>query len=225
MTSPYYADEYVSLYLGDCRELADVWVGCDVLVTDPPYGIGWRGVSTTYRRGVCVRRSSPEIAGDRDTSVRDEVLALWGGRPAVVFGSWRRPRPAGVRHRLIWDKQGADSGPVRAPFMTMDEEIYVLGRGFLASSPPQRSVVTTREKRSQAARESGHPTPKPVGLMELLVSRCPEGVVADPFAGSGSTLVAARNLGRAAVGVELEEAYCELAARRLSQQALDLGGV
>ena len=109
--------------------------------------------------------------------------------------------------------------------MTMDEEIYVLGSGFLASSPPQRSVVATREKRSQAARESGHPTPKPVGLMELLVRRCPPGSVVDPFAGSGSTLVAARNLGRSAVGVELEEAYCELAARRLSQQALDLGGV
>ena len=103
MVAPYYADEYVSLYLGDCREHTE-WLGCDVLVTDPPYGIGWRGVSTTYRRGVCVRRSSPEIAGDRDTSVRDEVLALWGERPAMVFGSWRRPRPAGVRHRLIWDK-------------------------------------------------------------------------------------------------------------------------
>jgi site-specific DNA-methyltransferase (adenine-specific) len=109
--------------------------------------------------------------------------------------------------------------------MTQDEEIYILGKGFVSTSPPLRSVITTKENRSTEVSRLGHPTPKPVGLMETLINRCPSGVIADPFAGSGSTLIAARNLRRQAIGVELEEKYCELIANRLSQEAFDLGGI
>lgn len=223
MPAPYYRGDRVTLYLGDCREIRE-WLAADVLVTDPPYGVNWAGIPTSYSRGVPITRGQTPIAGDHSTECRDTALEMWGARPAICFGSWKAPRPRGVRHRLIWDKRGMAPGPVRFPFMTMDEEIYVIGDGFPATSPPQRSVITTHEPRSLEARRIDHPTPKPVGLMELLIGRCPPGVIADPFAGSGSTLLAARNLGRRAVGVELEERYCEIAAARLSEQVLDLWG-
>ena len=128
-----------------------------------------------------------------------------------------------VDHRLIWHKKGSVFGIANCSFISQDEEIYVTGRGFVKSSPPMRSVIATSEPRggaNGAAAMIGHPTPKPIGLMEVLIDRCPPGIVADPFAGSGSTLVAAKNLGRRAIGVELEERYCEIAARRLSQDTL-----
>ena len=215
MTEPYFQDEFVTLYHGDCLEVME-WLSADVLVTDPPYGIAWKGITSGVNEGYDKHKNG--IANDQDAKVRDNALKLWADKPAIVFGSWRIDRPANVQHRLIWHKQGQAPGPLNAPFMSQDEEIYILGKGFLSSSPPMRSVITTTEARSVEVAKIGHPTPKPIGLMEMLIDRCPEGVIADPFAGSGATLLAARNLGRKVVGVELEEKYCELIAERLSQQ-------
>jgi DNA modification methylase len=216
MTKPYYEDDSVTLYLGDCLEVSE-WLAGDVLVTDPPYGVAWRGITTGVNKGYDKHKDG--IAGDKTTRARDDVLALWKNRPAIVFGSWKQPRPEHTEHRLIWHKKGQAPGALNAAFMSQDEEIYIMGQGFRKSSPPLRSVITTTEARSIEVAKIGHPTPKPVGLMEILIDRCPEGVIVDPFAGSGATLLAARNLGRKAVGVELEDKYCELIANRLSQQA------
>jgi DNA modification methylase len=227
MTAPYYRDDHVTLYLGDCLEQT-AWLTGDVLVTDPPYGIKWKGVSNYARKGSRLKTGplwTEGIANDDSIEVRDKVLEDWGSRPAVVFGSWRIERPADTQHLLIWWKRGQAPGPANAPFMSQHEEIYILGKGFVKSSPPMRSVIESKEARSIEVARIGHPTPKPIGLMETLIDRCPPGVIADPFAGSGATLIAARNLGRQAIGVELEERYCEIIATRLSQQAFDFAGM
>lgn len=227
MSAPYYSDESVKIFHGDCREQT-AWLEADVLVTDPPYGV--RMVSFAgggdRKRNPNGGRINDAIEGDMTPEARDLALDWWGSRPAIVFGSWRIARPKKVRNLLIWHKDGAYSGPLNAAFFNNHEEVYILGEApWRKSAPPLRSVITTTEHRGMSSRDTGHPTSKPVGLMELLIDRCPPGVIADPFAGSGSTLVAAKQLGRKAVGVELDERYCEIAARRLSQDVLDFGGV
>ena len=216
MSEPYYADDHVTLYHGDCLEHPEWWTGADVLVTDPPYGMAYESNRNRDKRNVKVGRA---VAADETTRARDDALALWGDRPALVFGKWTQPRPAATRARLIWDKRVQGTGDLSIPWGPTDEEIYVLGSGFTGQRGS--NVIPVQMLMSNDASRPNHPTPKPEGLMSLLVAKT-VGVVADPFAGSGSTLVAAKALGRNAIGVELEERYCEITARRLSQDALPL---
>ena len=141
--------------------------------------------------------------------------------PALIFGTWRAERPRDARTLLIWDKGLVGMGALDLPWGPSHEEIYVLGTGFVGKRG--KSVIHIQGLSANDPERFGHPTPKPVPLMETLIAHCPPGRIADPFAGSGSTLVAAKLLGRKAVGVELEEKYCEIAARRLSQGVLDFG--
>lgn len=214
---PYYQDDQVTLYHGDCLEITD-WLTADVLVTDPPYGMGYESNFNRDKRNVKVGR---KVAADDSTTVRDETIHLWGDKPALVFGRWNCPRPTGVRHRLVWDKGNtAGMGDLSCPWGPADEEIYVLGGGFVGKR--ESNVMRVQMLMSGDRERPDHPTPKPIPLMERLIGKCPPGVIADPFAGSGSTLVAAMNQGRKAIGVELEERYCELIAKRLQNQTMTL---
>ena len=218
--SIYYEDEWVTLYHGDCREVT-AWLEADVLVTDPPYGMDYTGFGG--RKGNPRRAEGRlSIQGDRDTGLRDEVLTMWGDRPALVFGRWNVARPAGVRQVLIWDK-GDDPGmgALDIPWGPSFEDCYVLGRGFVGKRGG--SVLRVPTMKAGNKDRPDHPTPKPTGLLERLVLNT-VGAVADPFVGAGSTLLAAKALGRRAIGVELEERYCEIAAKRLAQDTL-FGGV
>lgn len=217
---PYYEDEWVRLFHGDCREVTE-WLEADVLVTDPPYGVAWKSGQFSNARVALVET----VANDETSAARDDILAMWGDRPALVFGSWRVPRPRRTNNRLIWHKASNIPGLRTQPWYAADEEIYQLGSGFLGK--PEQNVLVTHDRRDGANGEVarwGHPTPKPVDLLGRLIAKCPEGTIADPFTGVGSTLVAAKLLRRQVVGVELEERYCETVANRLCQDAL-FGGV
>lgn len=199
---PYYTDDLVTLYHGDSRTI-DAWLAGAALVTDPPYGTGFVGGYT---------RDGATIANDDDTECRDQVLTAWEG-PFAVFAAPRLPPPPlPWAHRLVWDKaQMGMGGTVRY----QHEDIYLsadwgkVGNGS--------SVQRIHNDRSEGR---GHPHVKPQALMAALVDAAPPGVIVDPFAGSGSTLVAAKQMGRQAIGVELEEHYCQLIVGRLAQEVL-----
>lgn len=208
MTGPYYRDDYVTIHHAPAEDV-DLWRDGAVMLADPPYGIAWQ--SNARRREGAMDR----IVGDNDTSVRDEMLAAWGDRPALVFGSWRRPRPAATRALLVWDTGGAlGAGDTSLPWKPAHQEIYVLGRGFhgyrgtdVLRCPPVQSLGRL------------HPHQKPTALLDALLTKCPEGTVVDPTAGSGSLGVVAKRHGRQCVLVESEEAICEVAAERISKVA------
>lgn len=221
---PYCEDEMVTLYHGDCLELADLWTCADVLVTDPPYGRAWR---QGHLGGHSESQACGGIANDHSTEVRDAALSLWGG-VAIVFGDLMLEPPANTRLVAIYHKAaGMDGmrgamGGVRRDV----EAIYLVGP-WSSGLGGRSSVFATRSMVSGSAglvaRHGGHPHTKAGNVMQELIQICPPGIIADPFAGSGSTLVAAKALGRKSIGVELEERYCEIAARRLAQNVLDFG--
>lgn len=225
--TPYYQDDAVTLYHGDCLELADLWTVADVLVTDPPYGRGWRQGNVKETRWVNAQASDAHggIANDADTTVRDAALELWGDRPWIAMGDLMLQPPPGARLTAVYWKDSGTSGfrGAIAGVRRDAEAIYFGGKhptGLGGRSSVFRFGGSVSGSHGLTG-ETGHPHTKPVGLMETLIDLCPSGEVADPFAGSGSTLVAAKALGRKASGVELDERYCEIAANRLRQDALD----
>lgn len=225
--SLYYQDDFVTLYHGDCLTEHREWLTADVLVTDPPYGRAWKQGDTGKLRGWASDNHSG-IANDSSTDARDQALSVWGyGKPSLAFGDLMLSPPTGTKHTLVYDKGpgGGFTGAVGG-YRRNVEAIYLIGGGWGSGLGGRSAIVTTgKSAGGNLARTTGHPHTKPSDVMETIIRNCPPGVIADPFAGSGSTLVAAKNLGRKSIGVELEERYCEIIAKRLSQEVFDFGAI
>ena len=228
---PYFDEDGITLYHGDCRDVLPTIApaSVDLIVTDPPYGVAWQSGA----------RNLPfsEMANDNGDFDVHAVLMhalnlLREGRHIYCFGleDWRSlPIPVAVE--LIWDKGMAGLGQLDLPWGLQHEKILfgVLvqskqnrerGSGQLSARLRRGSVLRVPRKNSQAVNR--HPTEKPVELLRQLIesSSMLGETVLDPFSGSGSTLVAARIEGRRALGIEIDERYCEVTARRLAQASL-----
>lgn len=214
--TPYYDDGSVVIYHGDCREI-DAWdIAGGVMVTDPPYGYdhasNWPG-----------KFQGAAIANDATEAVRDEILVRWQERPALVFGSLKSTPPIGIRSTLVWDKGPASGmGDLAIPWKPSYELIFVVGSGWVGRRDEgvlKGYHVVTWSGDGQRK----HPNEKPVDLLRHLVGKCPPlADVIDPFMGSGTTLRAAKDLNRKAIGIEIDERYCEIAATRMAQEVLAL---
>jgi len=235
--TPYYQQDGTTIYHGDCLEvLTELPKGCaNLIVTDPPYGINWSG---TLRRK---QSSLGLIVGDDGSlNMRDALVLMLSrithNRHFYIFG---RPDLTGLPvsgiAELIWDKE--IPGPAAPAPWQYQHEYITFGshvdipasraRNDGAGAARLRRGTVLRYRRASGLGAQQHPTEKPVDLLRELIessSRIGE-VVLDPFMGIGSTLVAARLEGRRAIGIEIEERYCEIAARRLSQGVLPFEGV
>lgn len=218
---PYFDDGQCVIYHGDCREILS-GLAFDVIVTDPPYGIGWTG-APAFGVGGC----SAPIAGDNDTAARDWVRDSYPDVPTIMFGSDRIVPPAGTVATLVFAKPTVACGRigVSLPWLRNWEPIFVCGE-WPKAIPSRSAIIETAEFAASGysgySTRAGHPHAKPLDVLYSLIQASPDGVVLDPFMGSGTTLRAAKDLGRKAIGIEIEERYCEIAARRLSQQVLPL---
>lgn len=203
---PYYSEAGITIYHGDCREILPL-LTADLLAFDPPYGTNEHGGYGRRQLGLEV------IDNDDDTTVRDAVLALWGERPGICFASPRRAVPPGRwDYRLVWDKRSPGLG---APWRWQHEEVWL--RGKWSNHPGTPSVLSFSPDREM--RKRWHPHEKPVPLMVALLQGA-SGIIVDPTMGSGSTLRAARDLGRQAIGIETNERHCASAVLRLQQEVL-----
>lgn len=230
--TPYYDENGITLYHGDCREiLPSVARRCDLLLTDPPYGMNYKAVRTTAQASVAgdgarqgvrlVRQMLREV----DCLLADEAHVLmfchWESWPD--FYDALSPY-AHIRNALIWHKATGGMGNVRTNYLRDYEVILYAARGKRAilGDGPYSNVLTGF---SRLARR-GHPTEKPGDLLRHLIRRhAPAGGhILDPFMGSGSGVIAARAEGMTAVGIEVEERYCEMAATRLAAGNADLFG-
>lgn len=247
MTTPYFDDGQVSLYLGDCREIAPtLGVTADLVLTDPPYGEtslpwdrwqdGWPQLAATLAAAMWSFGSmrmfmahSAEFADAGWTYSQDVVWEKHNGsgfhadrfkRVHEVALHWYRG-PWSAQYKNVPTTADATARTVR--HKGGPTHMGGIGRGSYTSvdGGPRlmRSVIPVRSMHGRAIA----PTEKPVGILDPLIRYAcpPRGLVLDLFAGSGSTLEAARQLGRRAIGIEGDEAQIEKAAKRLSQAVID----
>lgn len=204
LVKPYYDDgRGIVIYHGDCRSILPHLPKVDLVLTDPPYGVGFN------------------YDGKRDFDISWVPSFVCGidANKCVTPGidnvcSWPQPRWI-----LAWIKSNS-MGPNRLSGpATVSRNLWepILWYGGYPSKPLTRDIVYA----PTVVQGNGHPCPKPLPLFTALASMASETIL-DPFMGSGTTLRAAKDLGRRAIGIEIEERYCEIAARRLAQEVLAL---
>lgn len=250
---PYYEHAGITIYHGDCRNVMNLLpslglFNLDAVITDPPYGetalewdrlcSGWLGDASAITRSLWMFGSLQMFL---DMAL-DRQFGGWKRSQEIVWekhngSSFHADRFKRVHELAAHFYLGDWASIYKAPVMvneatkrtvsrkTRPPHMGNVGESAFRSSDGgpklMRSVIYARSCHGQAV----HPTQKPVEVISPLVqySVPPGGIVVDPFMGSGSTLVAARLLGRRAIGIEISEAYCEIAAKRLSQEVLDFG--
>jgi site-specific DNA-methyltransferase (adenine-specific) len=223
MPKPYYQDKSVTIYHGDCRDILPALSKVGAVFIDPPYNVA---LGSTNRHS---QRQTGYASSDDDMTPKEYrafLIQVFAGTKAlapvqiVTPGNTNQliwPRPLWT---IAWTKPNGCSRTkmTRGKRISLAcwEPILIYGK---LDIPPTHDVVRVPVSRQPDA--EGHPCPKPLKLMTQLIAFMDGGCIwLDPFMGSGTTILAAKIQGGRAVGIELEERYCEIAANRLAQETL-----
>lgn len=207
---PFYEKDGITIFNADCRQVLPFLSCCQLLLTDPPYGIGWEtpvGPS---------RKPGKKVYGD-DKPFEPAFVAEVASTQIIWGGNYFADKLKPTNGWLVWDKRVSD--------WTNDQSDCEFA--WTNIQTPARIFRKNWGGGGCAAKENGqgvgylHPTQKPLALMRWCLSLVPGAeTVLDPFMGSGTTLVAAKLEGRKAIGIEIDERYCSIAVARLNQNLL-----
>jgi modification methylase len=243
VTKPYYEDDHVTIYHGDSREVLPSVPDFDLVLTSPPYNLSrdrkptgseWGALGDGYSSYGDDLPHGEYVAWQRDLlrSLWDRLpnhgaiyyqhkpLLSRGGRTFELLTPLDQiPGDVPVRQIITWDR-GSGFTRTHVHYVPRFEWIILLARdGF-------RITTLNEDDLWRIPFETGseHPAPFPLALASRVMGTTHPGVWLDPFMGSGTTLRAAKDAGRKAIGIEIDERYCEIAAKRMGQEVLDLGG-
>lgn len=201
---PYYQDEWVTIYHGDCREILPQLPKVDLVLTDPPYGLNIRMQGGTW--GIKFKHGDMQ---DWDYLIEQHLIneVILKGRKAIIWGGNNYTMPPS-RCWLSWDKL---------------QKLETLADFELAWTNLDKPCKAWTERRNHTINGNRHLTQKPISLMKwcILLSDDIKSIL-DPFMGSGTTLMASKELNRKCIGIEIEEKYCEIAANRCRQSVMEL---
>lgn len=213
MVKPYYQDKWVTIYHGDCREILPSLPKVDLVLTDPPYGIGEAAGKNKSRRQL----AQPKDYGiakwdDKPIDYMDDILS--SGKYQIVFGGNFYEMPASSCW-LVWDKQNTgDFADCELAWTNLKKAVRKFEYQWNGMLQGDMKHKETRY----------HPTQKPLPLMKWCITQVKDvQTILDPFMGSGTTCLASKILNKYCTGIEIEERYCEIAARRCSQEVMELG--
>ena len=218
--NPYYEEPGITIYHGDCREILPTLPKVDLVLTDPPYGIGAdrnMRANTQYGKALAISkdygtgdwdRRRPEAASFRLMLDAASEQIFWGGN---YFSDYLPAQTCW----LVWDKDNGSNGyaDCELAWTNLDRAVRKFRHRWMGML----------QENMKEKEERYHPTQKPTEIMRWCIDLAsnPQTIL-DPFMGSGTTLRAAKDLGRKAIGIEIEEKYCEIAVKRLAQEVLPL---
>ncbi|OGO34765.1 MAG: hypothetical protein A2W35_06635 [Chloroflexi bacterium RBG_16_57_11] len=220
---PYYDHKGIKIYHGDCRDILPHLGIVDLILTDPPFN-----ANKKYGSGTNDLMSWPAYC-EWLCPIITQMEQMCSG-PVMIFASvngmlelCRIKRP---KHICVWDKPLSFAPRLgNSTFMPHWEPCLIYGNiyGNQRGESGRQTYHISDVWHNNPAERNGHPCPKPLPLLKRIIRDIPAILILDPFMGSGTTLVAAKQLNSRAIGIEIEERYCEIAAIRLSQEVLDFG--